>query len=57
MVCHIDWFVYIEESLYPWDPTILVWFLYCVIGFCLLVILLKIFVSMLISDIGLLIVI
>ena len=55
MVYHIDWFVYIEESLHSWDkphlimvynPLMCCWILFASI-------LLRIFASMFISDIGL----
>ena len=58
MVYHIDWFVYTEESLHPWNkPNLTTWswcmsFLMC---FWILIakILLRIFGSMFIGDIGL----
>ena len=39
MVYHIDWFVYIEESLHPWNKPNLIMFVrafWCVVEFCLL---------------------
>ena len=55
MVYHIDWLVYIEESLLPWDKSHLIMvhdpLMYCWIWFGS--ILLTIFTSMVISDIGL----
>ena len=39
MVCHIDWFACIEESLHPWSKTQLdhgAWAFWCVAEFCLL---------------------
>ena len=39
MVYHIDWFLYIEESLHSWDKPHLMWYmiLFICFGFCLLV--------------------
>ena len=55
MVYHIDWFAYIEESLHSWNKPTWSWCMrfltYCWILFAK--ILLKIFVSMFINDIGL----
>ena len=52
---HTDWFVDIEKSFYPWDKLhlIMVYFvsMYCWIQFAS--VLLKVFASMFISDIGL----
>ena len=59
MVYHIDWFLNIEESLYPWNIVHLVMiYLYIMIFIqcCWILfarILLRIFTSMFISDIGL----
>jgi len=52
MMYHIDWFGYTEESLHPWNKPNLISFLMC----CWIMfakILLRIFASMFISDIGL----
>ena len=53
MVYHIDWFPYIEESLYPWNKPnlIMVYELFDVLLNSVAKILLKIFASMFISDI------
>ena len=55
MVYHIDWFAYIEESLHHWNKHNLIvvyeFFMYCWIMFAK--IFLKIFGSVLLSDIGL----
>ena len=55
IVYHIDWFVYIEESLHPWNKPnlIIVNELFDVLLNLFLKILLRIFASMFISDIGL----
>ena len=54
VVYHIDWFLYIEESLHPWNKPSWSWcmsfFMCCWILFAK--ILLRIFASMYISDIG-----
>ena len=53
MVYHADWFVYIEESLYPWNKPDLnmVYELFNVLFILFARILLRIFASMFISDI------
>ena len=53
MMYHIDWFVYIEESLDPWNKpnSIMVYELFDVL--LIAKILLRIFASMFISDVGL----
>ena len=55
MVYHIDWFVYIEESLHPWNkPNLIMCMSFLMCCWTLFAsTLLKIFTSMLISDIGL----
>ena len=55
VVYDIDWFVDIEESLHPWDRAHLV-MVYDLFNVCWILnarILLRIFASMFISDIGL----
>ena len=55
VVYYIDWFADIEESLHPWDKTHLV-MMYDLLMCCWILtarILLRIFASMFISDIGL----
>ena len=55
MVYHMDWFVYIEEYLHPWDKSHLV-IVYDPFNLSLVLfasILLRIFASMFNSDIGL----
>ena len=55
MVYHIDWIAYIEESLHPWNKPnfIMVYELFGVCWILFAKILLRIFASMFISDIGL----
>ena len=55
VVYYIDWFADIEESLHPWDKAHLVvmYDLFNVLLDSIARILLRIFVSMFISDIGL----
>ena len=55
MVYHIDWFAYIEESLHPWNKPhlIMVYEIFDVLLNSFTKILLRIFASMFISDIGL----
>ena len=57
VVYHIDWFADIKESLYPWDKAhlvMMVWFFFKISCWILFArILLRIFASMFISDIGL----
>ena len=55
MMYHIDWFAYMEEDLHPWDKSHLV-IVYDPFNLSLVLfasILLRIFASMFISDIGL----
>ena len=55
MVYHIDWFAYGEESLYPWDKphSIMVYDPLNVFLGLFAIILLRIFMSIFTSDIGL----
>ena len=55
VVYHIDWFVNIEESLHPWDKATWSWCMIFLMRCWILIarILLRIFASMFISDIGL----
>ena len=55
VVYHIDWLAYIEESLHPWNkPNVtMVYELFDVLLNIFAKILLRIFASMFISDIGL----
>ena len=55
MVYHIDWFAYIEESLHSWNKPnlIMMYELFDVLLNFIAKILLRIFVPMFISDIGL----
>ena len=54
MACHIDWFAYTEENFHPWNKPnlIMVYELFDVL-ILLAKILLRIFASLFISDIGL----
>ena len=55
MVYHIDWFAYIEESLHSWDKPTWSWCMILLMCCWILFvsILLRIFASIFISDIGL----
>ena len=55
VVYYIDWFADIEESLHPWDKAhlVMMYGLFNVMLDLIARILLKIFASMFISDIGL----
>ena len=55
MVYHVDWFAYIEEYLHPWDKSYLtmVYDPFNVFLDSVCSILLRTFVSVFISDIGL----
>ena len=53
VVYYIDWFEDIEESLHPWDKAHLVMIFLMCCWILIARILLRIFTSMFISDIGL----